>query len=112
MINKSMEDRYPMWLNEEQDTDLDNMLVDILNDQLNERFWDGVPRTEGQKRKYQVRAPAVPDTVDESPSTKRKKNKESVGGCEASEMVCTKCCQISCRICYVAELVCFGLCLL
>ncbi|KAF3536824.1 hypothetical protein F2Q69_00021642 [Brassica cretica] len=67
-------------------SNMDNMIVDILNSQLNERFWDGLPCTEGQKRKYQVRAPAVPNTVDEIPSTKRKMDKEPAGGC-ASEMV-------------------------
>ncbi|CAN6854278.1 unnamed protein product [Brassica oleracea] len=67
-------------------SNMDNMIVDILNSQLNERFWDGLPCTEGQKRKYQVRAPAVPNTVDEIPSTKRKMDREPAGGC-ASEMV-------------------------
>ncbi|CAH8367517.1 unnamed protein product [Eruca vesicaria subsp. sativa] len=81
-----MDHRYPVWVNEEPDTDLDNLIVDILNGQLNERFWDGLACTEGVKIKYQARASAVPDTVDESPSTKRKKDKQPIDGSEASEM--------------------------
>ncbi|CAH8381884.1 unnamed protein product [Eruca vesicaria subsp. sativa] len=89
MINRPMDHRYPVWVNDEPDTDLDNMIVDILNGQVNERFWDGLTCTEGVKRKYQARAPAVPDTVDESPSTKRKKDKQPIDGSETSEMVTT-----------------------
>lgn len=54
----------------EEDTDLDNMIVYIINDQLNETFWDGLSRTKGLKRKPHVSAPDVSDTGDESPSTK------------------------------------------
>lgn len=32
----------------------DNMIVDILNDQLNDKFWDVVPRTKCKKRKTHV----------------------------------------------------------
>lgn len=86
MIVKAMEDRYPKWDKDEHPEDLDNMIVDILNDQLNDKFWDVVQRTECLKRKTLVSAPTVPDRVDESPSTKRKKEKETV-----PEMVCIKC---------------------
>ncbi|KAF8104082.1 hypothetical protein N665_0180s0002 [Sinapis alba] len=44
---------YPKWIDDKDDTDLDNMIADIINDQLNETFWDGFPRTKGLKRKPQ-----------------------------------------------------------
>ena len=81
-----MEDIYPKWVKVEPDTDLDNMIVDILNDQQNDKFWDVVPLTKCQKRKTQVSAPSVPERVDTSPSTKRRKEKET-----APEMVCITC---------------------
>lgn len=84
MIVKAMEDRYPKWDKDEHPEDLDNMIVDILNDQLNDKFWDVVQRTECLKRKTLVSAPTVPDRVDESPSTKRKKEKETVPEMEES----------------------------
>ncbi|CAH8337184.1 unnamed protein product, partial [Eruca vesicaria subsp. sativa] len=56
MIVKAMEDRYPKWGEDKPPNDLDNMIVDILSDQLNNN---------------------VLDRVDESPSTKRKKEKET-----------------------------------
>ncbi|CAF1929666.1 unnamed protein product, partial [Brassica oleracea] len=49
-----MEDIYPKWVKVEPDTDLDNMIVDILNDQLNDNLWDVVPRTKCKKRKTHV----------------------------------------------------------
>ncbi|CAG7880817.1 unnamed protein product [Brassica rapa] len=77
MIVKAMEDRYPKWGEDKPPDDLDNMIVDILNDQLNDKFWDVVPLTKCQKRKTQVSAPSVPERVDTSPSTKRRKEKET-----------------------------------
>ncbi|KAG2288329.1 hypothetical protein Bca52824_047933 [Brassica carinata] len=61
MIVKAMEDRYPKWGEDKPPDDLDNMIVDILNDQLNDKFWDVVPLTKCQKRKTQVSAPSVPE---------------------------------------------------
>ena len=83
MILKPMEDRYPKWDEDEPPADLDKMIVDILNDQLNVKFWEVVPPSKYQKGKTHVSAPSVPDTVDESPSAKRKKEKQT-----APEMVC------------------------
>ncbi|CDY08291.1 BnaA05g13280D [Brassica napus] len=77
MILKPMEDRYPKWDEDEPPADLDNMIVDILNDQLNVKFWEVVPPSKYQKGKTHVSAPSVPDTVDESPSAKRKKEKQT-----------------------------------
>ncbi|KAL0668081.1 hypothetical protein Bca4012_030785 [Brassica carinata] len=59
MIVKAMEDRYPKWGEDKPPDDLDNMIVDILNDQLNDKFWDVVPLTKCQKRKTQVSAPIL-----------------------------------------------------
>ncbi|CAN6988586.1 unnamed protein product [Brassica rapa subsp. trilocularis] len=53
MIVKAMEDRYPKWGEDKPPDDLDNMIVDILNNQLNDKFWDVVPLTKCQKRKTQ-----------------------------------------------------------
>ncbi|CAN6997314.1 unnamed protein product [Brassica rapa subsp. trilocularis] len=77
MILKPMEDRYPKWDEDEPPADLDNMIVDILNDQLNVKFWEVVPPSKYLKGKTHVTAPSVPDTVDESPSAKRKKEKQT-----------------------------------
>ncbi|CAF2143231.1 unnamed protein product [Brassica napus] len=82
MIVKAMEDRYSKWDEDKPPDDLDNMIVDILNDQLNDKFWDVLPLTKCQKRKTQVSAPSVPERVDTSPSTKRRKEKDT-----APEMV-------------------------
>ena len=82
MILKPMEDRYPKWDEYEPPANLDNMIVDILNDQLNVKFWEVVPPSKYQKGKTHVSAPSVPDTVDESPSAKRKEKQT------APEMVC------------------------
>ncbi|KAJ4867965.1 Uncharacterized protein Rs2_50489 [Raphanus sativus] len=79
-----MEDRYPKWGEDEPPEELDNMIVDILNDQLNDKFWEVVPPTNPLKRKTHVTAPSVPDRVDESPSTKRKKRKETASEMEES----------------------------
>ncbi|XP_056841732.1 uncharacterized protein LOC108834234 [Raphanus sativus] len=84
MIVKAMEDRYPKWGEDEPHQDLDNMIVDILNDHLNDKFWDVVPSTKPLKRKTHVTAPSVPDRVDESPSTKRKREKETAPEMEES----------------------------
>ncbi|XP_056856155.1 uncharacterized protein LOC130505573 [Raphanus sativus] len=84
MIVKAMEDRYPKWGEDEPPEELDNMIVDILNDQLNDKFWEVVPPTNPLKRKTHVTAPSVPDRVDESPSTKRKKRKETASEMEES----------------------------
>ncbi|KAG2264716.1 hypothetical protein Bca52824_071795 [Brassica carinata] len=84
MIVKAMEDRYPKWGEDKPPDDLDNMIVDILNDQLNDKFWDVVPLTKCQKRKTQVSAPSVPERVDTSPSTKRRKEKETAPEMEES----------------------------
>lgn len=50
MIVKAMEDRYPKWVEDERLEDLDNMIVDILNDQLNVKFWGVMPPTQCLKR--------------------------------------------------------------
>ncbi|KAG2306001.1 hypothetical protein Bca52824_025749 [Brassica carinata] len=57
---------------------------DILNGQLNEKFWDAMPSTKCEKRKYGVAASVVPNP---SPSTKRRKGKEPADGGEASDMI-------------------------
>ena len=72
MIMKPVEDIYPKWNNDNIYTDLDNMIKDILNGQLNEKFWDAMPATKCEKRKYGVAASVVPNV---SPSSKRKKTK-------------------------------------
>ncbi|KAF3485163.1 hypothetical protein F2Q69_00053163 [Brassica cretica] len=63
--------------------DLDNMIKDILNSQLNEKFWDAMPTTKCLKRKNGVAASVVPN---QRPSTKRRKDKEPADGGEASDM--------------------------
>uniref|UniRef100_A0A0D3CTE7 Ubiquitin-like protease family profile domain-containing protein n=2 Tax=Brassica oleracea var. oleracea TaxID=109376 RepID=A0A0D3CTE7_BRAOL len=60
------------------------MIKDIFNGQLNEKFWDAMPTTKCEKRKYGVAASVVPN---QSPSTKRRKDKEPADGGEASDMV-------------------------
>ena len=85
---KPVKDIYPKWDNDKIYTDLDNMIKDILNGQLNEKFWDAVPTTKCQKRKNGVAASVVPN---QRPSTMRRKDKEPADGSEASDMVCTKC---------------------
>ncbi|CAN6819473.1 unnamed protein product [Brassica oleracea] len=84
MIVKAMEDRYPKWGEDKPPDDLDNMIVDILNDQLNDKFLDVMPLTKCRKRKHQVSAPSVPERVDTSPSTKRRKEKETAPEMEES----------------------------
>ncbi|CAG7887862.1 unnamed protein product [Brassica rapa] len=83
MIMKPVEDIYPKWDNDKIYTDLDNMIKDILNGQLNEKFWDAVPTTKCQKRKNGVVASVVPN---QRPSTMRRKDKEPADGSEASDM--------------------------
>ncbi|CAG7897222.1 unnamed protein product, partial [Brassica rapa] len=83
MIMKPVEDIYPKWDNDKIYTDLDNMIKDILNGQLNEKFWDAVPTTKCQKRKNGVAASVVPN---QRPSTMRRKDKEPADGSEASDM--------------------------
>ncbi|CAN6971893.1 unnamed protein product [Brassica rapa subsp. trilocularis] len=83
MIMKPVEDIYPKWDNDKIYTDLDNMIKDILNGQLNEKFWDAMPTTKCQKRKNGVAASVVPN---QRPSTKRRKDKEPADGGEASDM--------------------------
>ncbi|KAH0900108.1 hypothetical protein HID58_049676 [Brassica napus] len=83
MIMKPVEDIYPKWDNDKIYTDLDNMIKDILNGQLNEKFWDAVPTTKCQKRKNGVAASVVPN---QRPSTMRRKDKEPADGGEASNM--------------------------
>ncbi|CAH8334435.1 unnamed protein product [Eruca vesicaria subsp. sativa] len=41
-----MEDRYPKWGEDKPPDDLDNMIVDILSDQLNDKFWDEESHTD------------------------------------------------------------------
>ncbi|KAL0702659.1 hypothetical protein Bca4012_058781 [Brassica carinata] len=84
MILKPVEDIYPKWDDDKIYTDLDNMIKDIRNGQLNEKFWDAMPTTKCEKRKYGVAASVVPNP---SPSTKRRKDKEPADGGEASDMV-------------------------
>ncbi|KAH0856329.1 hypothetical protein HID58_084590, partial [Brassica napus] len=83
MIMKPVEDIYPKWDNDKIYTDLDNMIKDIFNGQLNEKFWDAMPTTKCQKRKNGVAASVVPN---QRPSTKRRKDKEPADGGEASDM--------------------------
>ncbi|KAF8091974.1 hypothetical protein N665_0430s0011 [Sinapis alba] len=52
MIMKPMEDIYLNWDNDKIHSDLDNMIKDILIGQLNEKFWDAMPTTKFEKRKY------------------------------------------------------------
>ncbi|CAN7042907.1 unnamed protein product [Brassica rapa subsp. trilocularis] len=59
MIMKPVEDIYPKWDNDKIYTDVDNMLKDILNGQLNEKFWNAMPTTKCEKRKYGVAASVV-----------------------------------------------------
>ncbi|KAG2331773.1 hypothetical protein Bca52824_002953 [Brassica carinata] len=70
MVVKPIEDRYPKWEDNEVSTELDNMIQDILNGQLNEKYWEVVAATNPRKRKIHVDPPVVPDTVDVGPSTK------------------------------------------
>ncbi|KAF8077541.1 hypothetical protein N665_1029s0001 [Sinapis alba] len=60
---KPVEDIYPKWNNDNIYTDLDNMIKDILNGQLNEKFWDAMPATKCEKRKYGVAASVVPNVA-------------------------------------------------
>ncbi|KAF8051521.1 hypothetical protein N665_1712s0004 [Sinapis alba] len=84
LIMKPVEDIYPKWNNDTIYTDLDNMIKDILNGQLNEKFWDAMPATKFEKRKYGVAASVVPNV---SPSSKRRKDTEPADVGEASDMV-------------------------
>ncbi|KAF8113256.1 hypothetical protein N665_0053s0007 [Sinapis alba] len=84
LIMKPVEDIYPKWNNDTIYTDLDNMIKDILNGQLNEKFWDAMPATKCEKRKYGVAASVVPNV---SPSSKRRKDTEPADVGEASDMV-------------------------
>ncbi|CAN7124153.1 unnamed protein product [Brassica rapa subsp. narinosa] len=59
MIMKPVEDIYRKWDNDKIYTDLDNMIKDILNGQLNEKFLDAMPTTKCEKRKYGVAASVV-----------------------------------------------------
>ncbi|CAH8334409.1 unnamed protein product [Eruca vesicaria subsp. sativa] len=86
MIMKPVEDIYPKWDNSNISTDLDNMIKDILNGQLNEKFWDATPTTKCEKGKYGVAASVVPN---QSPSTNRRKDKQPVGGGEAPDLLPT-----------------------
>lgn len=88
MVVKPLEDRYPKWEDHKVRTDLDNMIQDILNDQLDEKFWEVTTDSESRKRKIHLSSPAVPDTNDVSSSTKRKKDTKHVGGCNTSDTVC------------------------
>ncbi|KAH0896797.1 hypothetical protein HID58_046365, partial [Brassica napus] len=83
MIMKPVEDIYLKWDNDKIYTDLDNMIKNILNGQLNEKFWDAVPTTKCHKRKNGVAASVVPN---QRPSTMRRKDKEPADESEASDM--------------------------
>ena len=89
MVVKAIEDRYPKWEDHKVSTELDNMIQDILKGQLDEKFWEVMAATKSKKRKNIVDPPVVPDTIDVGTSTKRKKDKEHVDGCHASDMVCS-----------------------
>ncbi|CAN6852436.1 unnamed protein product [Brassica oleracea] len=54
---------------------------------LDEKFWEVMAATKSRKKKNIVDPPVVPDTIDVGTSTKRKKDKEHVDGCHASDMV-------------------------
>ncbi|CAH8320331.1 unnamed protein product [Eruca vesicaria subsp. sativa] len=82
MIMNPAEDIYPKWDNANISTDLDNMIKDILNGQLHEKFWDASPTTKCEKIKYGVAASVVPN---QSPSTKRRKEKQPADGGEAPD---------------------------
>ncbi|CAH8390018.1 unnamed protein product [Eruca vesicaria subsp. sativa] len=76
--------RYPKWVNHEVDTELDNLIKDILDGQLNEQFWNVTPTTKfPEKRKFGVASSDIPNV---SP-TKRHKGKEPDQGGEAFDMV-------------------------
>ncbi|KAJ0234224.1 Ulp1 protease family [Hirschfeldia incana] len=79
MIMNQVEDIYPKWDDDKINTDLDNMIKDIVSGQLNEKFWDANPTTKCEKRKYGVAASVVPN---QGPSTKRRKDKESADGAQ------------------------------
>ncbi|KAG5382498.1 hypothetical protein IGI04_033968, partial [Brassica rapa subsp. trilocularis] len=87
MVVKAIEDRYPKWEDHKVSTELDNMIQDILKGQLDEKFWEVMAATKSKKRKIIVDPPVVPDTIDVGTSTKRKKDKEHVDACHASDMV-------------------------
>ncbi|KAH0892213.1 hypothetical protein HID58_054642 [Brassica napus] len=87
MVVKAIEDRYPKCEDHKVSTELDNMIQDILKGQLDEKFWEVMAATKSKKRKNIVDPPVVPDTIDVGTSTKRKKDKEHVDGCHASDMV-------------------------
>ncbi|CAH8381684.1 unnamed protein product [Eruca vesicaria subsp. sativa] len=78
MVVKPIEDRYPKWEDNTVFTDLDNMIQDILNDQLDEKFWEVMADSKSKEEKK-------PHTNDVSPSTKRKKVQEHVDRSETVE---------------------------
>ncbi|KAH0852122.1 LOW QUALITY PROTEIN: hypothetical protein HID58_094197, partial [Brassica napus] len=84
---QAIEDRYPKWEDHKVSTELDNMIQDILKGQLDEKFWEVMAATKSRREKYCWDPPVVPDTIDVGTSTKRKKDKEHVDGCHASDMV-------------------------
>ncbi|CAH8313333.1 unnamed protein product [Eruca vesicaria subsp. sativa] len=86
MVVKPYEDIYPKWDDNKVFTELDNMIQDILSGQLDENFWEASGDSKSRKRNIHVSPPVVPATDDVSRSTKRKKDKEHVDGCHASEM--------------------------
>ncbi|CAH8313075.1 unnamed protein product [Eruca vesicaria subsp. sativa] len=87
MVVKPYEDIYPKWDDNKVFTELDNMIQDILSGLLDENFWEARGDSKSRKRNIHVSPPVVPATDDVSRSTKRKKDKEHVDGCHASEMV-------------------------
>ncbi|CAH8352109.1 unnamed protein product [Eruca vesicaria subsp. sativa] len=52
MVMKLVEEIYPKWANDEFDPELDNLIKDIFDGQLNEKFWDVTSTTKSpEKRK-------------------------------------------------------------
>ncbi|KAH0852121.1 LOW QUALITY PROTEIN: hypothetical protein HID58_094196, partial [Brassica napus] len=62
------------------------LIIDIIT-QIREKYWEVMAATKSKKRKNIVDPPVVPDTIDVGTSTKRKKDKEHVDCCHASDMV-------------------------
>ncbi|CAH8306424.1 unnamed protein product [Eruca vesicaria subsp. sativa] len=63
-VVKPIEDRNLKWKDNKVFTDLDNMIQDILNDQLDKRFWEVMANSTSNKRKVHISPPLVQDTND------------------------------------------------
>lgn len=86
MVTKPVEEIYPKWANDEFQPELDNLIKDILDGQLNEKFWDVTSTTKSpEKRKYGVGASVIPNM---GPSSKRHKGKEPDHNNDERDRVC------------------------